>query len=117
MPSSNNVLSTQEIAIIHEQVEANGEVRRMKHERFIQAADSLKQSLSASLQCSMNLAQEKGSSTWLTSLPIQAFGFALHKRAFQDALVLRYNWQLLQAPSACACGTKFSVEHACSVMP
>ena len=62
----------------------------------------------------MDLAQEKGSSIWLTSLPIQEFGFALHKRAFQDALALRYNWQPLQAPSACACGMKFSIEHALS---
>ena len=41
-------------------------------------------------------------------------GFALHKRAFQDTLALRYNWQPLQAPSACACVTKFSIEHALS---
>ena len=51
---------------------------------------------------------------WLTSLPIQEFGFALHKGAFQDALTLRYNWQPLRAPSLCACGSKFSVEHALS---
>ena len=62
----------------------------------------------------MDLAQEKGSSIWLTSLPIQEFGFALHKQAFQDALALRYNWQPLQAPYACACGMKFSIEHALS---
>ena len=63
----------------------------------------------------MNLAQEKGSSIWLTSPPpIQEFGFVLHQRAFQDALALHYNWQLLQAPSACACGTKFSIQHALS---
>ena len=62
----------------------------------------------------MDLAQEKGASTWLTTLPIQEFGFALHKRAFQDALALRYNWQPLQVPSSCACGTKFSIELALS---
>ena len=56
---------------IHERVEPKGEVCRMKHERSMQAADSLKQSLPVSLQHSMNLAQEKGSSIWLTSLPIQ----------------------------------------------
>ena len=55
--------------VIHEQVEAKGEVCRMKHEWSMQAADSLKQSLSVSLQSSMNLAQEKGSSIWLTSPP------------------------------------------------
>ena len=62
----------------------------------------------------MDLAQEKGASTLLTSLPIQEFGFTLHKRAFQDAMALRYNWQPLRTPSTCACGTKFSIEHALS---
>ena len=56
----------------------------MKRELYKQAADSLKQSLPVTLQCSMDLAQVKGASTWLTSLPIQEFGFALHKCAFQD---------------------------------
>ena len=52
----------------------------------MQAPDSLKQSLPISFQRSMDLAQERGASSWLTSLPIQEFGFALHKRAFQDPL-------------------------------
>ena len=100
--------------VIHEQEEAKGEVHRMKRKRSMQAADSLKQTLSVSLQHSMDLAQGKGSSIWLTSLPIQEFGFALHKWAHQDALALSYGWQPLQAFSACACGTKFSTEHALS---
>ena len=87
---------------------------KVKSAESMQAADSLKQSLSVSLQHSTALAQEKGSSIWLTSLPIQEFGFALHKHPFQDALALRYNWQPLQAPSACACGMKFSTEYALS---
>ena len=42
--------------VIHNQVEDKGEVCRMKHERSMEAADSLKQSLSVSLQRSMDLA-------------------------------------------------------------
>ena len=60
----------------------------------------------------MDLAQEKGASSWLTSLPIEEFGFALHKGAFRDTLALRYNWHPLHTPSTCGCGAKFSVEHA-----
>ena len=62
----------------------------------------------------MDLAQEKGASSWLTSLPIEEFGFALHKGAFYDTLALRYNWQPLRTPSTCGCGAKFSVEHTLS---
>ena len=36
----------------------------------------------------MEVSQEKGASTWLTALPINDHGFALHKSAFRDALSL-----------------------------
>ena len=48
--------------------------------------------LPASLQQSMKVACETGASTWLSMLPIQELGFALHKGAFRDALCLRYGW-------------------------
>ena len=95
-------------------MKATADICKQKSDLRKQAANCLKQSLPAPLTRSMDLAQEKGASTWLTSLPIQEFGFALHKNAFQDALALRYNWQPLRAPTACTCGTKFSVEHALS---
>ena len=58
----------------------------------------------------MDLAQEKGASSWLTSLPIEEFGFSLHKGAFWDALALRYGWPPLNLPVHCT----FSVQHALS---
>ena len=61
---------------------------------------------------SMELSQEKGASTWLTALPIDEHGFALHKAAFRDSLSLRYGWPLQNSPSHCSCGQPFSVEHA-----
>ena len=62
----------------------------------------------------MDLAQERGASTWLTILPLEEFGLTLHKGAFRDAIALRYGWQPALIPSTCACGTSFSVEHALS---
>ena len=62
----------------------------------------------------VDLAKEKGSSTWLTTLPLAEHGFALHKGAFHDALALRYGWTPSEMPPMCACGSKFSVEHALS---
>ena len=46
--------------------------------------------------------------------PHSGIWFCPTQTSFQDALALRYNWQPLQAPSACACGMKFSIEHALS---
>ena len=62
----------------------------------------------------MDLSQEKGASTWLSVLPLEEYGFALHKGAFRDALALRYGWSPANAPLNCACGTLFSVEHVLS---
>ena len=62
----------------------------------------------------MVLTQEKGASSWLTTLPISEHGFALHKGGFRDALALRYGWDPPNTPSHCICGKSFTVEHALS---
>ena len=62
----------------------------------------------------MDLASEKGASSWLTTLPIEDFGFTLHKGAFHDALALRYGWHPTRTPTNCSCGSTFSVEYALS---
>jgi hypothetical protein len=38
----------------------------------------------------MEVASEPGASSWLSALPIQEYGFALHKGDFRDALCLCY---------------------------
>ena len=60
------------------------------------------------------MASEKGASIWLTSLPLEEFGFSLHKRAFADAIALRYGWTPPNLPTHCGCGVSFSVEHSLS---
>ena len=62
----------------------------------------------------MELAQEKGASSWLTSLPLKEFNFALHKGAFRDAVAMWYGWQLKNISTHCPCSSGFSVEHALS---
>ena len=73
-------------------------------------------SLSEADQRRLQLAGEKGASSWLLVLPIREFGFALHKRHFVDALCLRYGWLTGDLPVHCACGEKFSAEHALSCL-
>ena len=62
----------------------------------------------------VKLAVEKGASSWLTAIPLDEYGFALQKSAFQDAIALCYGWLPLRTPANCVCGTSFSVEHALS---
>ncbi len=95
-----NPLYTEEM--VQSQLEAKKEVK--KKQKADQASDTLKQALPLPLKKCVDLAQEKGAS----SLPIDKFGFALHKGAFQDALALRYNWQPTHSPSTCDCGSNRS---------
>ena len=80
----------------------------------VRDADDLYRQLSDSMQRAVNLAKEKGASTWLTVLPLTDHGFALHKSAFHDSLALRYGWTPSKPSSKCDCGNSFTVEHALS---
>ena len=113
-PLKNAILQQNTDEVVAVQLKAKTDVHKMKRQQSTLASDILKQDLPHPLKWSMDLAQEKGASSWLTSLPIEEFGFALHKGAFHDALALRYNWLPSHTPSTCACGVKFSVEHALS---
>ena len=55
---------------------------------------------------------EPGASSWLGALPIAAHGFNLNKGEFQDALCLRYNFEIKNQPIKCPCGSKFNTTHA-----
>ena len=62
-------------------------------------------------QRALDLATEKGSSAWLTVLPLQDLGSNLNKWEFRDAVELRYDWPVEDIPSTCACGEAFTVDH------
>ena len=100
--------------VIAKQLESKAIVRNENREKSLKAVRDLTEILPDSLQRSVKLASEKGSSTWLTVLPLSEHGFALHKGAFHDALALRYGWTPDRLPSKCNCGVSFSVEHALS---
>ena len=100
--------------VIAKQLESKAIVRNKNREKSSKAACELTVVLPDSLRRSVELASEKGSSTWLTVLPLSEHGFTLHKGAFHDALALRYGWTPDRLPSNCTCGASFSVEHALS---
>ena len=58
---------------------------------------------------SIRSGDRKGSSAWLTVLPLQDLGFNLNKREFRDAVKLRYDWPKEDIPSTCACGDDHSM--------
>ena len=75
--------------VIAEHLEAKSEIKRMRMEQEHQATEDLKKSLPTSLKCcSYGSCTGKGASSWLTSTPIEEFGFTLHEGAFHDALAI-----------------------------
>ena len=57
--------------VVADQLKAKKDVYKMKRQQIAEASDLLKQGLPPSLKRSMELTQEKGASSWLTSLPIE----------------------------------------------
>ena len=100
--------------IIADQLQNKSIISKRNKDRSIEEADILYSHLPDQLQRAVDLAKEKGASTWLTVLPLTEHGFSLHRSAFQDALALRYGWSPSKLPSKCICGKNFTVEHTLS---
>ena len=76
--------------------------------------DSIDSSLSPGLLRLVNQSRDKGASSWLNAMPFADQGLALNKQEFRDSLLLRYDLPLVDLPSHCTCGDKFTVCHALS---
>ena len=100
--------------VLADQITAKNEVKTRRRQQGEQAADQIRETLSPSMQYAMDLSKEKGASNWLTVLPLEEHGFSLHKRAFRDAIALRYGWLPTNTPSNCSCGHSFTIQHALS---
>jgi len=59
----------------------------------------------------MVAAREKGASSWLTTLPLQKYGYALNKEEFRDSVCLRYTWWIPNTPIICGCGKESDLDH------
>ena len=108
--------SRQERAQMHEcSAEATtirNDLKAQKRKCLKEKAEAVRNKASDNMKLAMDLAKEKGASSWLSVLPIDEFGFFLHKGAFRDAVSLRYGWQLPNLPRVCVCGKNQSVDHA-----
>ena len=84
--------------------------RLEKHEKVL---EEVRKNLSKDEIRANDLAQLKGASAWLNSLPLKDEGYELNKREFFDAVQLRYRWGLKRLPLNCACKkSKFDADHA-----
>ena len=87
-----------------------------RHDQAV-ALSSFRDQLSLDDQRILDLAAEKGASSWLTCRPSRHFQFTMPKSGFRDVLCLRYGWTHPRLPTHCVCGKPFDTTHAlsCSV--
>ena len=72
-----------------------------------------KNSLPTKAKRAVELATGKGSSNWLTVIPLKELDYTgVNKKEFRDAIKLRYDWEITDTPMLCACNVQFSVDHA-----
>ena len=88
------------------------EMCQVKNQCLKEKLDEVKCSVSGKTLRAVDLATQKGASSWLTVLPIRDVTFDLNKSEFRDAVKLRYDWEVPDMPSVCVCGDRFNVDHA-----
>ena len=91
---------------------AQREMCQVKNRYLKEKPDQVKDSVSGKTSRAVDLATQKGASSWLTVLPIRDMNFDLNKSEFRDAVKLRYDWDVPDMPSVCVCGDHFNVDHA-----
>ena len=91
---------------------AKEKFRKDKELKLKSNFENISKLLSESDRRYLQTAAEKGASSWLAVLPLQKLGYSLNKREFQDAIRLRYGWDIPGMPRHCGCGKLNSVNHA-----
>ena len=86
-------------------------IRQSNHKHQTQQAKCAYDHVLPRLKCHVNLVKEKGTSSWLSFLPLDDHGFSLHKSAVKDAICLCYGWKLQIAPTKCNCGSVSSLSY------
>ena len=71
-------------------------IKKKRKDKHLNILASLREQMSSKNKILNDIAQEQGSSNWLTVLPIKQLGFSLAKGEFWDAVYLRYGLPLKQ---------------------
>ena len=86
--------------------------RKQKDDYITERFEQVKHSIPIKTKRAVELATEKGSSNWLTVIPLTELHYNLNRREFRDAVKLRYDWEIADMPTVCTCGDQFTVDHA-----
>ena len=87
-------------------------VKSERGQKIKERAEVIRDGTPRNITRSLDLAGEKGSSVWLTVLPLREMGYNLNKGEFRDAIKLRYDWPIYENSTTSICGDRFTVDHA-----
>ena len=86
-------------------------ITKKKNDMYTELQRCIKEQSSETIVRILELAAERGASSWLTSLPLKRYGFLLNKQEWQDAICLRYDFKIKGVSKTCVCGEDYSVNH------
>ena len=86
-------------------------ITKKKNDMYKELQGCIKEQSSETIGRILELAAERGASSWLTSLPLKRYGFLLNKQEWQDAICLRYDFKIKGVSKTCVCGEDYSVNH------
>ena len=78
--------------------------RKQRDDCLSERLEQVKNSLPTKAKRAVELATEKGSSNWLTVIPLKELDYNLNKKGFRDAIKLRHDWEITDTPMFYACG-------------
>ncbi|KAL5266795.1 hypothetical protein ACHWQZ_G003996 [Mnemiopsis leidyi] len=95
-------------------LDAKNLMKMLKGNRTKLAYNQLLEKLDSSTKRALEMAKEKGASSWLTTLPLDWLGYTLNRQEFRDSIALRYNWKIKDMPAYCGCGEENEIDHSLS---
>ena len=85
------IISQEDEMVNHDNIcTIKNEIKRENCQKQEERAELLYKQLTPEMKRNVELSREKGSSSWLSVLPLEEHGFYLHKGEFRDTLCLRY---------------------------
>ena len=85
--------------------------RTQKDDCLSEMLEQVKNPLPTKAKRAVELATEKGSSNWLTVIPLKELDYNLNKKDFRDAIKLQYNLDITDTPMLFVCSVQFSVDN------
>ena len=109
-----NIVSQESLLVLDQEAEKTiaSEIKRERKTKQEQTLTVLRGKMNKNQIRGNDVAQMKGASAWLTSLPIKDENYVLNKREFFDSVAMRYRWDLKRLPNNCVCGQRFTMDHA-----